>query len=86
VYGDNPNQVFMCQNNLLKHYLENDVDKCVDYGNKILTHKDDVRKLSYYNQHDLYFTVGTAHVLQGDSNLKGVEILEKCYDLVDLNN
>ena len=43
VYKDNPNQIFMCQNNLLKHYLENDVDKCVDYGNEILTQKDDVK-------------------------------------------
>ena len=42
--------------------------------------------MSYYNKHDLYFTVGTAHTLQGDYNLKGAEILKNCLDLVDLNN
>lgn len=63
MYKENPNQIFMCQNNLLKHYLENDVDKCVDYGNDMLNQKDDLKWLSYYNQHDLYFTVGTAHIL-----------------------
>lgn len=32
------------------------------------------------------YTVGTAYILQGESNLKGVEYLENCIDLVERNN
>ena len=32
------------------------------------------------------YTLGTAYILQGESNLTGVEYLEKCIDLVERNN
>ena len=54
--------VFMWQNNLLKFYLEFDVERAMDYGQDIIG--DVGPKLPSANQQDLYFTVGTAYSLE----------------------
>lgn len=58
--------IFQWQNNLLKFYLDNNIDKAIDYGHELI---DDLAPmLPAQSQQDLKFTVATAQSL-------------KCYDL-----
>lgn len=54
--------VFMWQNNLLKFFLEFDVERAIDYGQDVIS--DVGPKLPSLNQQDLYFSVGTAYSLE----------------------
>ncbi len=53
----------MWQNNLLKFYLEYNVDQACDYGNDLLSDLQD--RLPSQDLSDLYFSLATALALQG---------------------
>ena len=53
----------MWQNNLLKFYLEYNVDQACDYGNDLLS--DLQERLPSQDLSDLYFSLATALALQG---------------------
>ena len=56
--------IFLWQNNLLKFYLENNIDKAIDYGHEL---NDEIGELlTPEESQDLKFSVATAHSLKCD--------------------
>jgi hypothetical protein len=55
----------MWQNNLLKFYLEYNVDQACDYGSDLLSELQD--RLSPQDHSDLQFSLATALCMQGSS-------------------
>ena len=54
--------VFVWQNNLLKFYLENNIDKAIDFGHEL---RDDIGgHLQPAERQDLDFSLATAHSLK----------------------
>lgn len=86
-YQDNSSLIFRCHNTLLKYYLNRDVDKCCQYGEKLLQGKDfDLDKISAYEKYDLYHTLGTAYGLEGTSHEKSFECYDESLKVADQNN
>ena len=54
----------MWQNNLLKFYLENDIDKAISYGSELTEETGQI--LPQGDQDDLKFSIATAYALKGD--------------------
>jgi hypothetical protein len=56
--------IFTWQNNVLKFYLDNNIDKAIDYGNELLDQVGPI--LDAPELQDLQFSLGTAHSLKCD--------------------
>ena len=54
----------MWQNNLLKFYLEHDIDKAINYGSELTEETGQI--LPQGDQDDLKFSIATAYSLKGD--------------------
>ena len=54
----------MWQNNLLKFYMEHDIDKAVSYGRELTDEFAQI--LPQAEQDDLKFSLATSHALRGD--------------------
>jgi tetratricopeptide (TPR) repeat protein len=61
--GEDMSKIFMWQNNLLKFYLEYNVDQACDYGNELVQELQE--RLPKQDMVDLYFSTATALALQG---------------------
>lgn len=59
----------MWQNNLLKFYIENDIEKAISYGTELIEEVSQI--LPKEDQDDLKFSVATSHALKG--NLENFE-------------
>ena len=56
----------MWQNNLLKFYMEHDIDKAIRYGNELSDELGHI--LQEGDQDDLKFSIATSYALKGDLN------------------
>ena len=61
---DQTSNVFMWQNNLLKFYMENDIDKAIIYGRELREEHGEI--LAKQDQNDLKFSLATSYALKGD--------------------
>ena len=61
---DQTSNVFMWQNNLLKFYMENDIDKAIAYGKELSEDLGPI--LPQHDQDDLKFSLATSYALKGD--------------------
>jgi hypothetical protein len=58
---DQTQTVFMWQNNLLKFYMENDVERAIDYSKELIDECSDI--LPEKDQTDLKFSLATSIIL-----------------------
>ena len=72
---DKNQEIFMWQNNLLKFYLEHNVEKAIDYSKELLD--DYGQGLDEKDIVDLKFSLSTAYLLEGSP-----ELLEPAKDLM----
>lgn len=61
---DSATNIFMWQNNLLKFYLEHDIDKAIVYGTELTEEVSQI--LPQQAQDDLKFSLATSYALKGD--------------------
>ena len=71
-------QVFIWQNNLLKFYLENDIEKATDFGTELIDDIGDI--ISPEMRTDLKMTVGTAHSLLCDDLDEAIKLFNEVID------
>jgi hypothetical protein len=60
-------EVFMWQNNLLKFYLEHNVEKAIDYSRELL--EDHGFAIEEKDRNDLKFSLSCAYLLEGSPEL-----------------
>ena len=75
---DQTSNVFMWQNNLLKFYMEHDIDKAIGYGFDLTEEHGNI--LATGDQDDLKFSIATSYALKGDlSNFDATKTMfEEC--------
>lgn len=73
---DQAANVFMWQNNLLKFYLENDIDKAISYGKELKEEFGQI--LPKVDQDDLKFSLATSYALKGD--LREFDYVKKMFE------
>ena len=61
---DQTSNVFMWQNNLLKFYMEHDIDKAITFGGELSEEHGQI--LAKHDQDDLKFSLATSYALKGD--------------------
>jgi tetratricopeptide (TPR) repeat protein len=83
VYGKDYDKIYDIKNNLMKYYIEFNVDKAVKYGSQVAKEKELIQGISTYNSHDLHYTLATAMSLEGTMNQDAIKGYEECLKLVD---
>ena len=77
---DQTQNVFMWQNNLLKFYMENNIDKALDFSNELIDEIENI--LTPEDLGDLYFSNATSVALQGDTGQfpRAIKMFEHCLE------
>lgn len=73
--------IFLWQNNLLKFYLENNIEKAIEYGQELQDEIGDI--LLDVSQQDLKFSIATAHSLKCDDLDNAIKLYDECLFLRD---
>ena len=76
--------IFTWQNNLLKFYLENNIDKAIDYGGELIEEVGPL--LPSHSQQDLHFSVGTAMSLKCQDLEGAIDLYAKAVGSADDND
>ena len=73
----------MWQNNLLKFYMEHDIQKAISYGQELTQEIGPILPLE--DQNDLKFSIATSHALHGDlSDFDSVKTMfHECAESMD---
>ena len=76
---DQTQNIFMWQNNLLKFYLEHDVEKAIEYSTELMYEMGNI--LPKTDVTDIMFSQATAYALQGLDISAAQTSMQECLDM-----